>query len=682
MTRADSAAQTPVAEGQDPERSVGSKGKTARNSRRLLKTGTVAEYRDLLPQAPTGALANEALINVEAATTAPALIPRRVYPQIADKDVVTARTMIVESGVVEFLTDLVEAGKSNRGPKARVTVEALLVAMWLAAQTGRPSLLTEFSDILFHCISRRMRRLLKVSDGRTPRSAIPSRHRRWNKTAAKALGETFNQMTAVIDPSDEVTRRKQVNWDDMKFRGLTDEEMSRLQAWLDFVSTCIVHVTYTAMPESVQAHDVGDRCIDGTGVPMFTRSRGLDHPQAMSMPHAGNLVREGDHGEPNENEPPQAAKPSKGKAKGDDKPKRKVTFYPALELHILTASDTTPGDDQYFPNGLVTAMTTDRPSLDPAGSARRLFALEKHFGNPTGYVTGDGLYAKAAADSFQSPARRERYKVLLPILPSASGVQGAHPSGAPMVDGTYTCPAMPAHLQTAVADLRERRITLKTFGERIRARKKYELVTKQNADEHGIGERIGCRAANHSLTVKCGEKQDSLKPRLTLDRDGNLADTRPEIDLPSSALTHGQPPTICKAQTITLKPTDGAKFRQAQPIGDEHTDIYNRLRQPHEGANGFAKDEAKEALALAGRRRVRTKVAQQLFMAFLLAAANMRRIRSFMERAQIDEHGHYYVARTKRKGSHARTGLPPGTPLNFKPLLEEPASDDEASGTE
>lgn len=83
------------------------------------------------------------------------------------------------------------------------------------------------------------------------------------------------------------------------------------------------------------------------------------------------------------------------------------------------------------------------------------------------------------------------------------------------------------------------------------------------------------------------------------------------------------------------------------------------------------KDEAQEALGTPGRRRVRTKVAQQLFAAFLLAAANVRKIRSFLERAETDENDDFYVIRTQRTGRHARTGAPPGAaaPGNSPPGL-------------
>jgi hypothetical protein len=192
--------------------------------------------------------------------------------------------------------------------------------------------------------------------------------------------------------------------------------------------------------------------------------------------------------------------------------------------------------------------------------------------------------------------------------------------------GQYACVEMPENLRTLVDDFRSKRIDQKTFAARVKALKKYEMVTKQKADERGIGERVGCRAANHSLTVKCAHKPESMKERLTLDRDGNMSDLRPTIvTIEQAAAMTDAPPTICQSQAVTLKPTDGGKYRQALPIGDEHTDIYNRSRQSHEGMNGFTRDDAREALGTPGRRRVPTNVAQQLIAAFLVAAANMRK---------------------------------------------------------
>jgi hypothetical protein len=120
-------------------------------------------------------------------------------------------------------------------------------------------------------------------------------------------------------------------------------------------------------------------------------------------------------------------------------------------------------------------------------------------------------------------------------------------------------------------------------------------------------------------------------------------------------------PRVCGQESIAVSPADGAKFRQSLPYGsDQHADLFNTLRQSQEGMHGFAKDEAHEALAAPGKRRVRGKAAQSVFAAFLLAAASIRKIRTFLANAIEDPSGVIYVPRKQRKGVHARTGLPPG----------------------
>jgi hypothetical protein len=88
---------------------------------------------------------------------------------------------------------------------------------------------------------------------------------------------------------------------------------------------------------------------------------------------------------------------------------------------------------------------------------------------------------------------------------------------------------------------------------------------------------------------------------------------------------------------------------------------YNALRQAQEGLHEFVKDEAKEALASPGKRRIRGLAAQSFFSAVLLAAAAVRKVRVFLRNALTDSNGHLYVLRRKRKGEHATTHLPPGT---------------------
>lgn len=134
-------------------------------------------------------------------------------------------------------------------------------------------------------------------------------------------------------------------------------------------------------------------------------------------------------------------------------------------------------------------------------------------------------------------------------------------------------------------------------------------------------------------------------------------------------LTNDIAPKVCQQQAVTVKPTDGAKYRQNLPYGsEEHTALYHRLRQSQEGVHGSAKDEAGVALANPGRRRVRGWAAQQLFAAFLLAQTATNRIFAFLRDAVLDENGHLYVERrvpVSDAEPSLTSGAPPGAANPF-----------------
>jgi hypothetical protein len=145
---------------------------------------------------------------------------------------------------------------------------------------------------------------------------------------------------------------------------------------------------------------------------------------------------------------------------------------------------------------------------------------------------------------------------------------------------------------------------------------------------------------------------------------------------PSTA-TNGVYPKPCRVDTLRIdlnvdpstddgarqQYVDAARYRQDLVFGTrEHTNTYNALRQAQEGLHGFVKDDAKEALAAPGKRRIRGLAAQSLFAAVLLAAAAVRKVRVFLRNALTDpDTGDRYVLRRTRKGEHATTHLPPGT---------------------
>lgn len=184
-----------------------------------------------------------------------------------------------------------------------------------------------------------------------------------------------------------------------------------------------------------------------------------------------------------------------------------------------------------------------------------------------------------------------------------------------------------------------------------------------------------------------------LKPRSTAS-DRMLISQGPGIPVrlrdriipdPTTA-TGGVYPKPCRVDTVRIDLStapessaanvDAARFRQDLIFGTcEHTDTYNALRQSQEGLHGFVKDEAKEAPASPGRRRIRGLAAQSLFAAVLLAAAAVRKVRNFLSKALTDRHGDLYVPRRERTGDHATTHLPPGS----HDIRGDPETDDNDS---
>lgn len=49
-------------------------------------------------------------------------------------------------------------------------------------------------------------------------------------------------------------------------------------------------------------------------------------------------------------------------------------------------------------------------------------------------------------------------------------------------------------------------------------------------------------------------------------------------------------------------------------------------------------------------------------VAVMVAASGIRKVRSFLLSESVDEDGDHYVRRRKRKGEHASTLMPPGSP--------------------
>ena len=240
-------------------------------------------------------------------------------------------------------------------------------------------------------------------------------------------------------------------------------------------------------------------------------------------------------------------------------------------------------------------------------------------GHPAKWLAGNRAYSNQKPEHFQLPARAFGYRPVFDYKVDQLGVQEEY-RGMLQIEGAWCCPAIPKTLIDATADFRAGRIDDTTYAARLEERSNYAIVAKSGHDEEGH-RRVRCPASVPHPTVRC-----SLKPAsVPLPVRGRL-----RIAVPEDLAAH--PPTICVQQSVTLPPDAGAKLAQDLRFGSpEYRERYGTLRNSIEGFNGYIKDGANEALDDPERRRIRGVAAQTVFVAFLLFAANLRKIRSTQE---------------------------------------------------
>jgi hypothetical protein len=155
------------------------------------------------------------------------------------------------------------------------------------------------------------------------------------------------------------------------------------------------------------------------------------------------------------------------------------------------------------------------------------------------------------------------------------------------------------------------------YRTRLKERRAYLARPKGKPDKEGY-QRFECPAAGPWPTVRC-----DLKPAST------TRDNKGRLHIAVSAELKANPPLSCSQESVTIPPGAGAKFRQELHYGSpEWQTAYNSLRNTNEGMNGYIKDPAHEALDDPSRRRIHGVAAQSVLVAFLVLAANVRKIRA------------------------------------------------------
>jgi len=314
----------------------------------------------------------------------------------------------------------------------------------------------------------------------------------------------------------------------------------------------------------------------------------------------------------------------------------------AYEATLAVSGDVEHDEADRLPSLVLGMAILHYPGAEPGRNGMRALASVADRGYPRGYLAADRAYSNAKAEDFQLPARALGWKPVLDYTRDQLGIQ-AQAHGLIQVEGTWYCPAMPQPLIDATGDWRAGRVDEATYATRIEARRDYAARPKASADAEGH-RRLLCPAAAAAPTARC-----VLKPA----SEGFDGATRVRIRPPQTLRDH--PPAICRQQSVTVAPEQGAKFAQELPYASgEYRRIYATLRNSVEGMNGYLKDPAREGLDLAGRRRIRGVAAQSVLVAFQIFAANLRKIEGFLAEVARAAAG---VPRARRR-SRRRTTAP------------------------
>jgi hypothetical protein len=539
---------------------------------------------------------------------------------VPDELVRLAALLVDRSGVVGQVESWQAAGR--RGPGGRpetFPLRALVVAMVLCAQLHEPLLATSFTEVLFRRMSPGMRSELGVPEPPAVMNAMQL------KAHYRNVRTRLHGLLGVMDPS-PLPKNRRLSRDD--FVAATERQRGRLdeEGWaergerLTWFINALLEATLTMVPRELRRRWKGSVAVDATVVPAFARAerRVQGGATAASRPVVKHSAD------------PDAAWYFRDEGAEADN----VWGY---EASLAASGPESAGETDRCPSLVVGMAPLHRPGHDPGKNAVVALRSVRQRGHPAHWLAGDRAYSNQKPEHFQLPARALGYRPVFDYKVDQLGIQDEY-RGMLQIEGTWYCPAIPKSLVDATADFRAGKIDEPTWRARLEERRHYAIVAKSGPDAEWH-RRVRCPASSPHPTVRCELKPASVPVAVR----GRL-----RVRVPGDLATH--PPAICTQQSVILPPEAGAKLAQDLAYGSpEYHERYATLRNSIEGFNGFVKDGAHEALDDPERRRIRGVAAQSVFVALLIMAANMRKIRTAVE--QLAEEG----GRLRRLSRRRRT---------------------------
>ena len=487
----------------------------------------------------------------------------------------------------------------------------------ICALSEQPLHLTRVCDVMFRQLSSSWRQKLGIPEPPPEHDASA-----W-KARYRNVRTRFRAMVDLMDPAPEPKNRR---LDHQTFEARTAERRAqRSEAqWaeryerLEWFINRILEASISLVPRDVLRNWGGSVGVDATLVKSPARAqkqRRLSKSRRVRAeilvhsadPGAAWYRREGGHrDDTGEEEGPGRGKLAWGR-----------------EATLVVSGSEGPEGTQEFPNLVVGMAVLHPPGHDVGRNGARSLASVRARGHPANFLAADRAYSSAKEEDFQLPATALGYNPVYDYKIDQLGVKGAH-EGFLLIEGAFYCPSIPPPLIDATRDFREGRIDEATYRLRLEERWNYLARPKAKPDSEGHV-RLACPAANPWPKVRCDLKPASVR-----------SENRGRVRIALRSDVKDSPPPPCSQQSVTIPPQAGAKFRQSLLFGSaEWQRTYATLRNTNEGFNGYVKDPAHEALDDAGRRRLNGVAAQSILTALLLLAANVRKIRTFLEEAAV-----------------------------------------------
>ncbi len=523
----------------------------------------------------------------------PLITPAWTRGPISDSTVKTVAELIDSSGIVEQVIIWRDKDSGERHPggrPAKVSDRTIVTLLALCAVEGTPLLFTEIEQLAKHRLSDTSRKLLEIPE---------------TDYAYSSLWRAFRRFTKVIDGYPAPLNRRFTNEEakelreglDLNFAAIMEERANR-------VANQLLDVTWKLVPREIRRKWKGNIAIDATVVPVVSPNR-RSGSSGLADPNAGWYSRTADTA----TRGPMLS--AVGKAKTSELENRAYGY----EAHLALMGSNDPHQPAEFPL-LAIAIAYARPASAVGESALELLQSLDDRNYPKNYVISDRAYWPGTkAEKLQIPARRLGWKNINDYRRDQLGIQD-HFAGSLLIEGNWYCPSIPKPLIDATEDYRNGTITAATYEARIKERARYMLHVKEHKADGTV--RLRCPALGPSATVACPLRPASL----------TAPNATKRVQVTKKPENIGK---VCKQQAVTFTARAGAKYRQdVQFLGTEWKKMYPALRNTVEGFNGFVKDQQFENLEASGRRRVRGRTAQFLMTTLLVAAANIRRIRTFI----------------------------------------------------